>query len=199
MEPSTEAARRRLSNEFKTLQKYQHNDSFFSTSPDENDIMKWNAVIFGANGSLYENGIFKLVMVFCHEYPYKPPQIKFLSRIFHPNVSPDGTVCPEILQRNWSPATTVALIIESLISLLDNPYLVDETNYNPKATDLFQINKLNYKKFVKDYVDESLVVTDTINEGIYMICFILKLEIKTKGSWVLNLELEMSFQRFAET
>ena len=199
IEPCSEAAKRRLLNDFKTLQNDSDQHNNFSTSPDENDIMKWNAVIFGANGSLYENGIFKLVMVFCHEYPYKPPQIKFLSRIFHPNVSPDGTVCPEILQRNWSPATTVTLIIESLISLLDNPYLVDETNYNRKATDLFQINKLNYKKFVKDYVDESLVVTDTINEGIYMICFILKLEIKTKGSWVLNLELEMSFQRFAET
>ena len=132
---------------------------------NENDIMKWNAVIFGPDGSLYESGIFKLVMIFCREYPHKPPQIKFLSRIFHPNVSPDGTVCPKILLRNWSPAKTVALIIKSLIFLLDNPCLDDETNYNPKATDLFQTNKLHYKKFVNDCVDESLDDDDTNNEG----------------------------------
>ena len=172
MEPCCKAARRRLLNEFKNLQNDsdQHND--FYISPDENDIMKWNAAIFGAHGSLYENGIFKLVMIFCHEYPYKPPQIKFLTRIFHPNMSPDGTVGPEILKRNWSPATTVALIIKSLIYLLDNPWLDDETNYNPKAADLFQTNKLNYKKFVNDCVDESLDDADNINEGMYMICLI---------------------------
>ena len=133
--------------------------------------MRWNVVMFGANGSLYESGIFKLVMIFCHEYPYKPPQIKFLSRIFHPNVSLDGTVCPKILQRNWSPATTVNLITESIILLLDNPCLDDETNYNPNAKDLFQTNKLNYKKFVNDCVNESLDDDSTINKGRYMICF----------------------------
>ena len=72
MEPCSEAARRRLLNEFKTLQNDndQQNDSLFCMSPVENDIMRWNIVIFGANGSLYESGIFKLVMIFCHEYPY---------------------------------------------------------------------------------------------------------------------------------
>ena len=76
--------------------------------------------------------------------------------MFHPNVSSDGTVCPKILKRNWSPDTTVTLIIKSLISLLDNPCLDDETNYNPNAKDLLQTNKLNYKKFVNDCVNESL-------------------------------------------
>ena len=152
MEPCSEAARRRLLNEFKTLQNESdcHNDSFFSTSPDENDILKWNAVIFGANGS------FKLVMTFCHEYPFKPPKIKFLSRIFHPNVSPNGTVCQTVLQKNWTPATTVSLILKSLLSFLDNPCLDNETIYNPRATDLFQMNKLEYTKFVNDCVNESL-------------------------------------------
>ena len=163
MEPCTGAARRRLLNEFKTLQneRYCHNNSFFSTSPDKNDILKWNAVIFGADGSLHENGIFKLVMIFCHKYPYKPPQIKFLSRIFHPNVSPDGTVCSETLQRNWSPATTVDLILKSLLSLLENPCLANETNYNPRATNMFQTNKLEYTNFVIDCVNESLDDDDT--------------------------------------
>ena len=169
IEPCTKAAKKRLLNEFKNLQNDSDQHINFYTSPDENDIMKWNAVIFGAHGSLYENGIFKLVMIFCHEYPYKPPHIKFLSRIFHPNMSPDGTVCPEILKRNWSPATTVPLMIKSLISLLDNPCLDDETNYNPKAADLFQTNKLNYTIFVNDCVDESLDDDDNINEGMYMI------------------------------
>lgn len=161
MEPCTGAARRRLLNEFTLNERYCHNNSFFSTSPDKNDILKWNAVIFGADGSLHENGIFKLVMIFCHKYPYKPPKIKFLSRIFHPNVSPDGTVCSETLQRNWSPATTVDLILKSLLLLLENPCLANETNYNQRATYLFQTNKLEYSNFVIDCVNESLEDDDT--------------------------------------
>ena len=166
---SDDLARRRLKNEFKRVNETDHLTYFFSTSPEKNNIMTWNAVIFGIYGSLYESGVFKLVMIFCREYPYKPPKVKFLSRIFHPNVSSDGTVCPEILQRNWSPATTVTLIIKRLISLLDNPCLDDETNYNPRATDLFQTNKLNYTNFVNDCVNESLDDDDTINEGMFLI------------------------------
>ena len=166
VEPCSEAARRRLLNEFKTLQNESdhHDDSFFCTSPYENDIMKWNAVIFGTDGFIHEKGIFKLVMTFCHKYPHMPPQIKFLSSLFHPNVSPDGTVCPKALQRDWSSATTVVGILKSLRSLLDNPCLDNDTNYNPRATNLFQMNKLKYTLYVKDCVNKSLDV-DNRNTG----------------------------------
>ena len=167
MKTCKEAARQRLLIDFKTH--IDQPDSSFICSPIENDVMKWIVVIFGTQGSLFEDGIFKLAMTFCQDYPYKPPQVNFLTKMFHPNVALDGTVCPEIIERNWSPATNVVSIVKRLQSLLDNPCSDKVTCYNPSATELFLTNKQEYEKFVNDCIDESLGHADTINEGMYMI------------------------------
>ena len=44
-----------------------------------------------------KDGIFKLVIEFPEEYPNKSPTIRFLSRMFHPNVYADGSICLDIL------------------------------------------------------------------------------------------------------
>ena len=78
-----------------------------SGAPGENNIMVWNAVIFGPHDTPFEDGTFKLTMEFSEEYPNKPPVVKFLSKMFHPTstrtaesastFSRTGKVC-----RNWS-------------------------------------------------------------------------------------------------
>ena len=37
-------------------------------------------------------------MEFSEEYPNKPPVVKFLSKMFHPNIYADGGICLDILQ-----------------------------------------------------------------------------------------------------
>lgn len=65
-------------------------------TPSENNIMLWNAVIFGPAETPFEDGlffaialmflgIFKLVIEFTEEYPNKAPKVRFISKIFHPN------------------------------------------------------------------------------------------------------------------
>ena len=158
MKPTKEAAKRRLLMDFKTH--IDQPDSSFICSPIENDIFRWLVVIFGTEGSMFEDGIFKLAMNFCHDYPYKPPQVKFLTKMFHPNVALDGIVCPEIIERNWTPATNVVLIVKRLQSLLDNPCSDKVTCYNPRAAELFLTNKGEYQKIVNNCVDESLKEDD---------------------------------------
>ena len=52
----------------------------------EDNIMKWEAIIFGPEDSPWESGIFYLTLDFTEDYPNKPPQVKFQKTIFHPNV-----------------------------------------------------------------------------------------------------------------
>ncbi|MBN3287060.1 UBE2A enzyme, partial [Polyodon spathula] len=47
--------------------------------------MVWNAVIFGPEGTPFEDGTFKLTIEFTEEYPNKPPTVRFVSKMFHPN------------------------------------------------------------------------------------------------------------------
>lgn len=69
-----------------------------SGAPTEENIMVWEAVIFGPQDTPYEDGTFKLSLEFTEEYPNKPPAVKFVSKMFHPNVYTDGSICLDILQ-----------------------------------------------------------------------------------------------------
>lgn len=57
-----------------------------SGAPTDNNIMIWNAVIFGPHDTPFEDGTFKLTIEFTEEYPNKPPTVRFVSKMFHPNV-----------------------------------------------------------------------------------------------------------------
>ncbi|KAM7042361.1 ubiquitin-conjugating enzyme E2 B isoform 1-T1 [Acridotheres tristis] len=105
-------ARRRLMRDFKRLQ--EDPPVGVSGAPSENNIMQWNAVIFGPEGTPFEDGTFKLVIEFSEEYPNKPPTVRFLSKMFHPNVYADGSICLDILQNRWSPTYDVSSILTSI-------------------------------------------------------------------------------------
>jgi len=77
--------------------------------------MLWNAVIFGLGDTLFEDGTFKLLLTFDESYPNKPPTVKFLSRMFHPNVYANGELCLDIFQNRWSPTYDVAAILTNLL------------------------------------------------------------------------------------
>lgn len=90
-----------------------------SGAPTDNNIMIWNAVIFGPHDTPFEDGTFKLTIEFTEEYPNKPPTVRFVSKVFHPNVYADGGICLDILQNRWSPTYDVSAILTSIqVSLL---------------------------------------------------------------------------------
>lgn len=76
--------------------------------------MTWNAVIIGPADTPFEDGTFRLVMHFEEQYPNKPPSVKFISQMFHPNVYATGELCLDILQNRWSPTYDVAAVLTSI-------------------------------------------------------------------------------------
>ena len=46
----------------------------------------------------WEGGTFMLSLSFTSEYPTKPPEVRFVTPIFHPNVYNDGRICLDILK-----------------------------------------------------------------------------------------------------
>jgi Ubiquitin-conjugating enzyme len=71
-------------------------------------------VIIGPTDTPFEDGTFRLVMQFEESYPNKPPGVKFVSQMFHPNVYATGELCLDILQNRWSPTYDVAAILTSI-------------------------------------------------------------------------------------
>jgi len=139
--------------DFKKLQ--EDPPSGVSATPQANDIMSWNAVIFGPEDSAWSGGTFKLSLGFSEDYPNKAPVVKFLSPMFHPNVYGDGSICLDILQNMWSPIYDVAAILTSIQSLLCDPN--PNSPANSEAARLYQENRREYERRVKDIVEKSWV------------------------------------------
>ena len=92
-----------------------------SASPVDNDLRHWIAIIVGPTETPYEGGMFKLDVLFPQDYPFKAPDIKFITKIYHPNIHMSGRICLDILKDKWSPALTIGRVLLSLCSLLNDP------------------------------------------------------------------------------
>ncbi|KAK0398900.1 hypothetical protein QR680_002805 [Steinernema hermaphroditum] len=147
----TTPSRRRLMRDFRKLQ--EDPPSGVSGAPTEDNILLWHAVIFGPQDTPFEDGTFKMTLEFSEEYPNKPPTVKFVSKMFHPNVYADGSICLDILQNRWSPTYDVAAVLTSIQSLLDEPN--PNSPANSLAAQLYQENRREYEKRVHQIVEQS--------------------------------------------
>lgn len=146
-------AKRRLVRDWTKLS--ESNPQGFNAQPLEDNILVWEAVIFGPQQTYWEGGVFKLVMEFSEEYPSKPPNVRFKSRIYHPNVYQDGNICLDILQNQWSPIYDVWAILTSIRSLLNDPNPVSPANH--EAAKLYEDDQKLYSFKVMECVENSWI------------------------------------------
>ena len=132
----------RLIKELEQLKKSPPENCSAGPIDDQKDIRHWKAMIIGPSGTPYENGIFYIDVVFPSDYPFKPPDMKFITKIYHPNVSGTGRICLDILKNKWSPALTLSKTLLSLCSLLSEPNPDD-----PLVGEIAQQYKQNYEAF----------------------------------------------------
>lgn len=116
----------------------------------EEDLMKWRATIIGADGTPYEKGIFNLDIEITAQYPFRPPRVKFLTKVFHPNINHAGDICLDILKHAWSPALTLDKMVLSIQMLLQNPNADDPLDAT--AAKLFKDNPSKYNSTVHEWV-----------------------------------------------
>merc|ERR1712159_365666 len=107
-------------------------------------MFQWQATIMGPPDSPYTGGVFFLQINFPPDYPFKPPKVKFLTKIYHPNINSQGGICLDILKDQWSPALTISKVLLSICSLLTDPNPDD-----PLVTDIAALYKTNRAKYVE--------------------------------------------------
>jgi ubiquitin-conjugating enzyme E2 D len=120
-----------------------------SNDPDSEDIYHWSATILGPSASVYEGGIFNLSIEFPQNYPFKPPKIRFITKIYHPNINMSGGICLDILKDQWSPALTISKVLISICSLLDDPNPDDPLV--PEIADIYVKNRLQYDLTAREW------------------------------------------------
>jgi len=93
----------------------------FTAAPKDKNIYEWLATIVGPADTPYSNGVFQLKIDFSEKYPFKPPKIRFITKIYHPNIDSTGAICLDILKNKWNPALTISKVLLSISSLLSDP------------------------------------------------------------------------------
>lgn len=90
-------------------------------TPHQDNLRYFSVVITGPAESPYSGGFFKLELFLPEEYPMSPPKVRFLTRIYHPNIGKLfcnldklGRICLDILKDKWSPALQVRTVLLSI-------------------------------------------------------------------------------------
>ncbi|KAG0054629.1 Ubiquitin-conjugating enzyme 13 [Gryganskiella cystojenkinii] len=109
-----------------------------SATAHEDNLRYFDVIIAGPNQSPFEGGIFKLELFLPEDYPMAPPKVRFMTKIYHPNIDKLGRICLDILKDKWSPALQIRTVLLSVQALLSSPNPDD-----PLANDVAQHWKEN--------------------------------------------------------
>merc|ERR1719272_2182430 len=88
----------------------------------------FDVTVSGPEGSPYVGGTFKLELFLPKEYPMQPPKVRFLTKIWHPNINDIGEICLDVLKDKWSPALQIRTVLLSIQALLSDPNPDDPLN-----------------------------------------------------------------------
>lgn len=113
--------------------------------PDEANARYFHVIVSGPTDSPFEGGSFKLELFLPEDYPMSAPKVRFMTRIYHPNIDRLGRICLDILKDKWSPALQIRTVLLSIQALLSAPNPDD-----PLANDVAELWKVNEVEAIRN-------------------------------------------------
>ena len=137
---------------------------WIAAAPIRGNICHVLSAIEGPPDTPYERGIFFLESRYPPDYPFKPCTMRFLTRVYHPNIDSRGNICVDLLGYNWWPAATVQFLLVSLVSLLSDPNLEDALVPEIAQTycEDYELYCRNARHFTKQYASVASVRQDSV-------------------------------------
>ncbi|XP_056849862.1 ubiquitin-conjugating enzyme E2 30 isoform X1 [Raphanus sativus] len=143
-------ASRRINKELRDLQKDP--PASCSAGPVGDDMYHWQATIMGPTDSPFAGGVFLVSIHFPPDYPFKPPKVSFRTKVYHPNVNSNGSICLDILKEQWSPALTLSKVLLSICSLLTDPNPDDPLV--PEIANIYKTDRTKYENTARSWTQK---------------------------------------------
>ncbi|KAK8977984.1 hypothetical protein V6N11_062788 [Hibiscus sabdariffa] len=143
-------ASKRILKELKDLQRDPPTSC--SAGPVAEDMFHWQATIMGPPDSPYAGGVFLVTIHFPPDYPFKPPKVAFRTKVFHPNINSNGSICLDILKEQWSPALTISKVLLSICSLLTDPNPDDPLV--PEIAHMYKTDRSKYETTARSWTQK---------------------------------------------
>ena len=122
-----------------------------SATPYQDNLRYFAVAIEGPTDSPYEKGVFQLELFLPSDYPMAPPKVRFLTKIYHPNVDKLGRICLDILKDKWSPALQIRTVLLSIQALLSAPNPDDPLDNN--VAELWKTNEPEAIRRAKEFTE----------------------------------------------
>ena len=105
-------AHARLAREFKeVITSSEASSSGVRLEMIDDDLSHLRGEVRGPPDTPYDGGIYELAIDIPDSYPFQPPRVKFVTKLWHPNVSSQtGTICLDILKDQWSVPSSSSFI-----------------------------------------------------------------------------------------
>ncbi|KAM0904583.1 hypothetical protein ACQ4PT_017910 [Festuca glaucescens] len=116
---------------------------------NDDDFTTICADIEGPAGTPYENGVFRMKLLLCRDFPHSPPKGFFLTKIFHPNIATSGVICVNTLKKDWSPSLGLRHVLLVVRCLLIEPF--PESALNEQAGKMLLENYEEYARLARLY------------------------------------------------
>lgn len=158
--------RNRIMKEYEDLKKNEKENTVTVWMID-NNIRHWKGNIKGPIDTCYQGGVFIIDIVIPNDYPFKPPKMKFDTKIWHPNISSvTGAICLDILKNEWTPALTIRTALISLQALMCAPVPDDPQDAQVASQYISDINAFNAsaKQWVAEYANPEKNIQNKIKE-----------------------------------
>ena len=156
----------RIKKEYDDLKDHEKETTVKVWMVDE-DIRHWKGQISGASDTCYQGGIFIIDIIIPQDYPFKPPKMKFDTKIWHPNISSvTGAICLDILKNEWTPALTIRTALISLQALMCAPVPTDPQDAQVAQQYMNDINAFNEtaKNWVQLYATPGAGISNKVKE-----------------------------------
>ena len=89
---------------------------------DPTNLQELRGIIMAPPGSPMEKYILFLDISIPMEYPFKPPRVRFMNKVWHPKINSWGYIClPPISPEGWKPRTSLEIVLVSIQMLLKDP------------------------------------------------------------------------------
>ncbi|KAL4921923.1 ubiquitin-conjugating enzyme/RWD-like protein [Aspergillus aurantiobrunneus] len=115
-------------------------------------LYEWKVFMDGPENSPFNKGRFELKLALPTEYPFKPPTVSFVTKIYHPNVTNDdkGSMCLGMLKADeWKPSSRLLAVLQFARSLLEEPMPDDAVE--GRIAEQYREDRIRYEEIAREW------------------------------------------------